>query len=85
MPMTKPGPDPDATDIDLLRAIRNHYAPAVGTADIADEIGVSRQTADRRLRQLVEKNDIATDKVGQSRIWWLTTAGRRRLQEATDD
>lgn len=80
--MTKRGPAPTATTEKLLTAVRNHYAPAVGTQDIADEIEVARQTAERRLWQLEEDGLVETDKVGRSRIWWLTTDGRRHLSES---
>ena len=79
--MGKRGPDPAASDEDILRVIRNHYAPAIGTQDVADELDVARQTADRRLRAMEQENLVGTDKVGQSRIWWIETKGRRQLQD----
>jgi predicted ArsR family transcriptional regulator len=57
----------------------------VGTADIAEEIGVARQTADKHLRTLVDDGDVETEKVGKSRIWWLSTDGRKRLAEMESD
>jgi DNA-binding MarR family transcriptional regulator len=69
------------SDVEVLGAIDEHFAPAVGTADIADVVGVSRQAVDRRLRQLqddglVEKYDVARDVV-----WYLTPAGERYLND----
>lgn len=80
------GPEPTASTAKILATLRDHYAPVSGTSYIADEIGVARQTADRRLRVLEEDGLVETDKIGQSRIWWLTTAGKKRLAEleATD-
>ena len=66
---------------EIMVAIRDHYAPAVGTKDIADRVGVSRQATDRRLRQMLEKGYVESTKVGRSRIWWLTTEGSRRIDE----
>lgn len=66
------------SDEQVLRAIRDHYAPAVGTTDIADEVGLSRQAIDKRLRKFERNGLVETDKVGQSRIWWLSTAGKKR-------
>ena len=75
------GPDREATNEKVLRAIRDHFAPAVGTSDISDEIGVARQTADKRLRELWDAGLVDSTKVGQSRIWWITSRGNRKLSE----
>lgn len=77
--MPKPGPDREATDERILRAIRDAYPPALGTSDIADELDVQRQTVDKHLRELVDRGLVNTDMVGQSRIWWLSDAGKREL------
>lgn len=77
--VTKRGPPPEGDKADYLRAIRDAYPPALGTSDVADKIGVSRQTADRHLRNLVEEGLLATDMVGTVRVWWLTDDGRAFL------
>jgi len=69
------------SDEEILKAIRNHFAPAVGTADIAARAGVTRQAADSRLRNLLDQNLVESTKVGRSRIWWLTTDGGRYLDK----
>jgi predicted transcriptional regulator len=75
------GPARQATVSRILRAIRNHYAPAVGAADIAEEIGVARQTVDNRLRDMWDDGLVDSKKVGRSRIWWITNTGNRKLSE----
>lgn len=77
--MTKSGPDREATDEKIMRAIREHYAPAVGTSDIAEQVGVTRQTIDLHLRDMWDEGLVDSKKVGQSRIWWLTSRGNREL------
>lgn len=67
-------------DDDILKAIRDHYAPVIGTADLADEVGISRQAVDKRLRRFESDGLVETDKIGRARIWWLTTDGKRKLQ-----
>jgi len=76
------GPDRQATDEKVLSAIKDHYAPAVGTSDIADEIGVARQTVDNRLRDLWDTGHVDSKKVGRSRIWWITNTGEKLLMES---
>jgi predicted transcriptional regulator len=71
------------TDKEILRAIRDHRAPAVGSSDIGSAVGVSRQAVDRRLRNFEDEEPslVKSDKVGQVRIWWLTTEGRELIQD----
>lgn len=82
--MSNPGRAGSVSDSDILRAIRDHYAPAVGTQDIADAVGISRQAVDRRLRNFRSNGWVETDKIGRSRIWWLTTDGKKQIQQATE-
>ena len=79
--MGKPGPDRKVTDVDVLTAIMTHYAPAVGTSDVADEVGISRQAVDKYLWDLEEDGLIRTRRVGQARVWWLTDDGKEWLYE----
>lgn len=78
---SKPGPEREATDERILRAIRDAYAPAVGTSEIAEKLGVQRQTVDKHLRSLAEEGLVNTKKIGRVRVWWLADEGRRRLAE----
>jgi len=76
-----PGPDREATDQRILEAIRNSYAPAVGTSEVADKLGVERQTVDKHLRKLDERELVETKLIGQVRVWWLSDDGRKWLAE----
>lgn len=71
------------SELEVLRAIRDHYAPAVGTSDVAERVGISRQGADYRLRRLAEQGDVEKHEVGQSVVWWLTTQGRKRIDDGS--
>jgi len=73
-----------ASDEELLRAIHDHYAPVAGTQDVADECGISRQAVGRRLRNFERQGLIETDKVGRSRIWWMTADGLKELKKKSD-
>ena len=78
---TKPGPDRKVGDEDILLAILRSYSPAVGTAEVAERVGVERQTADKYLRDLADRELVNTRKIGQVRVWWLSDDGRRCLDE----
>ena len=76
---TKPGPERKVSDGELLVAIRNQYGPAAGTSEVADRVGVQRQTADKYLRDLEDRGLVNTRKIGQVRVWWLSDEGERRV------
>jgi len=54
---------------DYLDAIREH-APA-STREVAEAVGVTRQGADYRLRQLEEDGKVTSKMVGNSLVWML--------------
>lgn len=60
----------DHTDADILAAVRARD-PA-GTSEVADELGVSRQNADKRLRKLADADCVERKKIGAVAIWWLS-------------
>ena len=78
----KPGPDRQVTDKDILTELRKHYSPAMNAAEIAEEVSVSRQTVDKRLRDLDDEGLVNTRKVGRVRVWWLSDAGKRFLHNS---
>lgn len=55
------------TDHDVLDAVYR-LTPA-GTAEVAELIGFSRQSADYRLRKLEEQGRIWSKKVGPTKVW----------------
>lgn len=57
------------SDDDIIAAVRESQ-PA-GTADIADALGVQRQAADYRLRNLRDENRVQSQKIGGSLVWTL--------------
>lgn len=59
--------EPEYTDEEVLEAVRTHE-PA-GTKEVADELGVARQSADYRLRSLLDEGRISKKKVGNSLVW----------------
>lgn len=59
--------EPDHTDEEVLEAVRNHE-PA-GTQEVANELGIARQSADYRLRRLLDEGRVLKKKVGNSLVW----------------
>lgn len=69
------------SDEDILRAIEDHYAPAVGVTDLADELPVTRQAMYERLSSLHEDGLVEKYKVSRDTVWYLSDAGRRYLEK----
>ncbi|PSQ62665.1 MAG: hypothetical protein BRD21_05235 [Halobacteriales archaeon SW_8_66_22] len=55
---------PEVSDEEILDAVRNHE-PA-GTSEVGDAVGLARQNADYRLRQLEDEGRIESKKVGHN-------------------
>lgn len=56
------------TDGDVLAAVRAHEPAA--TSEVADELGVTRQSADYRLRRLRDAGRVNSKKIGASLVWF---------------
>lgn len=54
---------------DYLEAVRE-YEPAA-TSEVADAVGVTRQGADYRLRQLEEDGLVRSKMAGNSLVWFV--------------
>ncbi|MFU1782992.1 winged helix-turn-helix domain-containing protein [Haloarcula japonica] len=80
----KPGPDPTADRKSILEALVLAYSPVLGTSDIAERTGVSRQAVDQRLRRMEEDGLVDTRKIGRARVWWITNEGRTYLDPEED-
>lgn len=60
---------PAVSDDEVLEAVRVHEPAA--TSEVADELGIARQSADYRLRQLLDRGDVERKKIGASAVWFL--------------
>ena len=58
---------PDCTDEEVLKAVAENE-PA-GTKEVGNALGIARQSADYRLRQLLNGGEISKKKIGQTLIW----------------
>lgn len=80
---------PEHTDAEILAAVRAHEPAA--TSEVAGEVGMTRQGADRRLRTLRDAGEVSSKKIGASLVWFAPSpaadgskAGTERVQsEAT--
>lgn len=61
------------SDEEFIEAVREHE-PA-STREVAEEIGIYRQSADYRLRRLEEDERVTRKKAGHSLVWMLANGG----------
>ena len=69
------------SDDDILQAIDDHWAPAVGVTDLTDELPVTRQAVYERLQSLHEDGLVEKYKVSRDTVWYLSPAGERYLEK----
>lgn len=71
--MSRPGPDPDVTDAELVSAIGSREQPFATAADVAEIVGLSRWRASQRLDRLAQNDsNVESGSVGQkTTIYWL--------------
>jgi len=72
----------EVTDDDVVAAVRAHDPAA--TSEIGDELGVSRQAADRRLRTLRDDGRVSSKKIGASLVWFLPREAGARPTHAAE-
>jgi DNA-binding Lrp family transcriptional regulator len=73
---------PTASEQEVITAIEKH-SPAA-TSEIAEEIGMTRQGADARLRRLHEAGVVDKKKIGASLVWFIDTDTNTRDDTDTD-
>jgi len=77
------GRRPTVSDAEILSVFVSHDDPVLSGPEVAAELPIEESGAYRRLRKLHEAGLIQTKKVGRSRIWWITDAGREHVEEKT--
>jgi len=72
---------PEHTDEEILAAVRAHEPAA--TSEVGDEVDMTRQGADRRLRRLRDAGRVNSKKIGASLVWF-TSPGQGSGSEGVD-
>lgn len=72
-----------ANDLTYLKVFVEHPDPVLTATEVADELDVSQQAAHKKLKALQDSGFIRSKKTGsRSRVWWITTDGRRIYGES---
>ncbi len=59
---------PTVSDDEILAAVRTHDPAA--TSEVADEVGMTRQGVDRRLRTLRDEGRVNSKKIAKTLVWF---------------
>jgi|AntDeeMinimDraft_5_1070356.scaffolds.fasta_scaffold25938_2 predicted ArsR family transcriptional regulator len=70
--MATRGPEPKVTESKLREHIESQENPFVTASEMAESLGVARQTAYKHLQRMHEDGKLRKEKIGGSAvIWWL--------------
>ena len=72
---------PEHTDGEILDAVRDHEPAA--TSEVAEELDMTRQGVDRRLREIRDAGRVRSKKIGASLVWFAPDAERERERAVT--
>lgn len=72
---------PTRTDAEVLAAV-DECEPAA-TSEVADELEISRQAADYRLRKLADVGRVQKKKIAASLVWFLADDEMDTISEET--
>lgn len=65
------GRKPDASDEEIIMVLRDASPPVLTTNEVADQLPIKSNAAQKRLKQLHEENRIDGKKAGQAWVWWV--------------
>lgn len=83
--MSKPGPDPELDEDEILKFINGVYGPVAGTTDIAEHFDVTTEGITKYLKRLEDGGFVEYRKIGRAKVWWLTPDGERRVDPSHSD
>ena len=70
---SKPGPDPSVTDDEFLELFRTAEDPVLSTAEVAEQVSLSRRSVYNRLVSLREEGWLEGKQIGgRNTVWWIS-------------
>ncbi|WP_436931826.1 hypothetical protein [Halosimplex halobium] len=64
------GRKPDASDDEIIAVLEEASDPVLSTREVANELPIKQNAAQKRLKRLHDKGRIAGKKAGQGWVWW---------------
>ena len=73
-----PGPDPKVSDKQILQLVALSPDPIVTAGELTEQIDMTQQGVNKRLKSLVDAGYLESRKVGgAARVYWITPSGRK--------
>jgi predicted ArsR family transcriptional regulator len=70
--MSRPGPDPDVNDEELVWVLGHREQPYATAGDVSEDVPLSETRTKQRLDRLADEGDIESGAVGERQtIYWL--------------
>jgi biotin operon repressor len=70
---SKPGPERTVTDDELLALFQKTSDPVLSTAEVANQVSLSRRSVYNRLVALREQGRIESKNIGgRNTVWWVS-------------
>lgn len=79
------GRDKEVPDRVILRVFEEHSDLILSTREVAERLPISRRGTHPRLLELEDRGLLDSKKVGRSKAYWLTDAGREYLEDCGGD
>lgn len=80
--MSGPGRKKETADDEILREIALHPEPVITAGELAERVGMTSAGVNKRLTELVDEDLVVRKEVGaRAVIYWLSTAGERRVAQ----
>lgn len=76
------GRPPTVTDEEILQVFVESDDPALFSKELTEAIGMTQQAVYNRLRDLVNQGMLESKMNGDTRMWWITDAGREFVESA---
>jgi predicted ArsR family transcriptional regulator len=78
-PTDQGGRKPVVSDEQILSLFLDSPDPVMSAPELAEELPISKTGVYKRLRDLQERELLASKKIGQGRAWWITETGEEFL------
>jgi predicted transcriptional regulator len=80
-----PGRGEAVSDIEILRVFMVHDDPVLTATEVADNVSITRQACDNRLKQLADEGLLKTKSTGRDRVYWITPHGQETVLQQIGD
>ncbi|RLM83845.1 winged helix-turn-helix transcriptional regulator [Halobellus sp. Atlit-38R] len=71
--MSSPHGNQKVSDEEIISVIKEIEEPVVSASEVASRLGITRTSANMRMKRLRQKGMLSRKNVGNGYVWWLNT------------